>query len=68
MKKVQSGLGRDASNQRKVQNICREYIVAEETFANILSSVVTGGEAESYAKMWLPNCYSVISNLIKEVG
>lgn len=68
MKKVQSGLGRDASNQRKVQNICREYIVAEETFANILSSVATGGEAESYAKMWLPNCYSVISNLIKEVG
>lgn len=60
-------LGLDASNQSKVKSLCRQYEVASEAWANILSAEVCGGESLEYVKKYLPNSYQAMLNILKGV-
>lgn len=62
-------LGLDASNQMKIKNLTRTYETASEAWANISSSVLSGGDELEYVKKYLPYAYDEylkILNKIKE--
>lgn len=67
MQAVYKSLGLDASNQTKVQLICRQYEAASEMWANIMSAIVCGGEELEYVKKYLPNSYQAILTILKGV-
>lgn len=67
LQKAYKELGFDASNQRKVAMICRNYETASEMWANIISAETLGGEMLEYVKKYLPNSYNAAINILKGV-
>lgn len=67
VQKVYINLGYDASNQAKVKSIVRDYEIASETWANIMSAETCGGLELEYVKKYLPNSYSSFLNIMKEL-
>ena len=67
LKQLYANMGFDVSNQNKVKAICRQYEAASEMWANIMSAEVCGGETLEYIKMYLPNSYKAMLEILKEV-
>lgn len=68
LKEMYISLGFKANNQTKVKTLCRIYDAASEAWANIMSAVTTGGKELEYIKEFLPNSYSKLLEIIKDVN
>lgn len=64
LKKAFLQLGFDASNQKKVKAITRQYEAASETWANVASAVVCGGDELDAVKHFMPNTLEAFLKLI----
>jgi len=67
LKSAFSELGFDASNQAKVQKICRDYETASELWANITSAKTNGGDALAYMEKYMPNSLKAWEELCEKV-
>ena len=68
LRQVYADKGFDVSNYGKVKIICRQYTVASEAWANIISAEVCGGEELEYVKKYLPNSYKAILDILRGVN
>lgn len=60
-------LGKDASNQTKVKDICREYETASEVWANAFSAICVGGDELKYFEKYCPNIIKTMRDILKGV-
>ena len=67
LQNIYKKLGLDASNQYKVKTICRQYEAASETWANIMSAEICGGDALEWVKKILPNSHKTMLEILKGV-
>lgn len=67
LQQIYKSLGMDASNQDKVEAICRDYETASEMWANIMSAITCGGDELTATKEYLPNSYEALIEIMKGI-
>lgn len=65
LKEAFKQLGFDASNQKKVKAIVRDYETASELWANVQAAKTVGGETLTLMEKYFPNACAAFDELVK---
>ena len=65
LKAALTDLGFDASNQKKVKDITRQYMAAEEAWANVNSAITTNGKELEMMEKYMPNTVDAYRKIVE---
>ena len=66
LKEAFKQLGFDASNQKKVKAIVRDYETASELWANVQAAKTVGGETLTLMEKYFPEACNAFDELVKK--
>lgn len=65
LKSALTDLGFDATNQKKVKDITRQYMAAEEAWANVNSAITTNGKELEMMEKFMPNTVDAYRKIVE---